>query len=129
MAKVQALRTMDGAIQRASMDEKKPIDDDLVVSSLRKAVKDLKGANEQFEKGGRSDLVKKNNWEIDLLEAYLPQLLEGEKLEALVTEVIASSGATSRKDIGKVMGALKQHPESGRIEFGQVNKIIQSKLD
>lgn len=129
MDKVQALRTIDGSIQKASIDENKEIDDEMVVSTLRKAVKDLNAANEQFEKGGRDDLVEKNNWEIDLLEGYLPQLIQGEALDAIVTEAIQSSGATSKKDMGKVMGKLKQHPDSERMNFGQANKIIQSKLD
>jgi len=122
------LRTNDGAIQRASMDLNKPIDDELVVATLRKAVKNLAAANPEFEKGGRADLIEANLREIALLEKYLPAGLDAAKLEALVTEVIAATGAQSKKEMGKVIGALKQRPEAPLIDFGAVSKLIQAKL-
>ena len=122
------LRTNDGAIQRASMDLNKPIDDDLVLTTLRKAVKNLTAANAEFAKGGRNDLIETNLKEITLLEKYLPKGLDAAKLEALVIETIATSGATTKKEMGKVIGALKQHSDAGLIDFGTVSKLIQSKL-
>jgi len=123
-----ALRTADAAIQRAAIDANKPIDEALVVGTLRKAVKNLADARAEFEKGGRADLVAANTREIALLEKYLPQGLEPAKLEALVAEVIAATGATSRKEMGKVIGALKQRPEASLIDFGAASKLIQAKL-
>ncbi len=123
-----ALRTMDAAIQRAAMDANKPIDEALVVATFRKAVKNLTDARAEFEKGGRADLVAANTAEIAALEKYLPKGLDAAKLDALVTEVIASTGATSKKEMGKVIGALKQRPEAPLIDFGAVSKIVQSKL-
>lgn len=122
------LRTNDGAIQRASMDLNKPIDDELVTATLRKAVKNLAAANIEFEKGGRADLIEANLKEIAILEKYLPKGLDAAKLEALVVETIAATGAQSKKEMGKVIGALKQHPQAGLIDFGVVSKLIQSKL-
>ena len=122
------LRTNDGAIQRASMDLNKPIDDELVIATLRKAVKNLTAANAEFEKGGRADLIEANLKEIAILEKYLPTGLDAAKLEALVVETIAATGAQSKKEMGKVIGALKQHPQAGLIDFGAVSKLIQSKL-
>ncbi len=123
-----ALRTADAAIQRAAMDQNKPIDDALVTATLRKAVKTLTEAKADFEKGGRADLVAANDGEIKLLEKYLPQGLSDAQLDALLAEVIAATGATSRKEMGKVMGALKQHPQAGLIDFGAVSKRLQAKL-
>ena len=123
-----ALRTADAAIQRAAMDQNKPIDDALVTATLRKAVKTLTEAKADFEKGGRADLVVANDGEIKLLEKYLPQGLADAQLDALLAEVIAATGATSRKVMGKVMGALKQHPQAGLIDFGAVSKRFQAKL-
>lgn len=123
-----ALRTADAAIKRIAMDENKDIDDALVTAALRKSVKNLKDAREEFAKGGRADLVAANDAEIQLLEKYLPQGLTPEKLEALVAEVIQATGAQSKKEMGKVMGALKQRPEAGLIDFGAASKLIQSKL-
>lgn len=122
------LRTNDGAIQRAAMDLNKPIDDELVVATLRKAVKNLAAAIVEFEKGGRADLIAANQKEIAIIEKYLPAGLDAAKLEALVTEVIAATGAASKKEMGKVIGALKQRPEAPLIDFGAVSKLIQSKL-
>ncbi|MBW8781600.1 MAG: GatB/YqeY domain-containing protein [Verrucomicrobia bacterium] len=122
------LRTNDGAIQRAAMDLNKPIDDELVIATLRKAVKNLAAANLEFEKGGRADLIAANTAEIRILEKYLPQGLDPVRLEALVTEVIQATGAQSKKEMGKVIGALKQRPEAPLIDFGAVSKLIQSKL-
>lgn len=127
-AKATTLRTMDAAIQRAALDASKPIDEALVVAAVRKAVKNLTDARAEFEKGGRTDLVAANTAEIALLEKYLPAGLDQAKLEALVVEVIAATGATTKKDMGKVMGALKQRPEAGLIDFGAVSKLIQAKL-
>jgi uncharacterized protein len=127
-ATATALRTMDAAIQRASMDTGKPIDEALTIATFRKAVKNLTDALTEFEKGGRADLVAVNTAEINILEKYLPAGLDAAKLDALVTEVIAATGATSKKEMGKVIGALKQRPEAGLIDFGAVSKIIQAKL-
>jgi len=122
------LRTADAGIQRAAMDTNQPIEEVLVLATLRKAVKNLKDANVEFERGARLDLVAANNTEIAILEKYLPQNIEGAQLEALVAAALAETGAQSKKEMGKVIGALKQHPEAGRIDFGAVSKLLQNKL-
>jgi uncharacterized protein len=123
-----SLRTADAAIQRASLDQTKPIDDALVIATLRKTVKNLADAKVEFEKGGRTDLIVANDIEIKLLEKYLPQGLDAAKLEALIVEVIAETGAQSKKEMGKVIGALKKRSEAGLIDFGAASKIVQAKL-
>ena len=127
-ATATALRTMDAAIQRTAMDTSKPIDEALTMATFRKAVKNLTDARTEFEKGGRADLVALNSAEIAILEKFLPAGLDPAKLEALVLEVIAATGATSKKEMGKVIGALKQRPEAGLIDFGAASKVIQAKL-
>jgi uncharacterized protein YqeY len=123
-----SLRTADAAIQRASMDLSKPIDDALVVSTLRKAVKNLADAKVEFERGGRADLVKANETEIGLLEKFLPRGIDGARLDALVADAIRESGAQSRKEMGKVIGALKKTPEAAQIDFAAASKLIQARL-
>jgi len=127
-ATATALRTMDAAIQRASLDASKPIDEPLVLATLRKAVKNLTDARTEFEKGGRADLVAANTAEIAILQKYLPAGLDAAKVDALVAEVIAATGATSKKEMGKVIAALKQRPEAPLLDFGAVSKLIQAKL-
>jgi hypothetical protein len=123
-----ALRTADAAIQRAAMDQNKPIDDALVLATLRKAVKNLTDANAEFAKGGRADLVTANENEIRVIEKYLPPGLDAAQIEALVAAAIAETGAQSRKEMGKVIGALKKRPEAASLDFGAVSKLIQAKL-
>ncbi len=123
-----ALRTADAAIKRAAMDANKDIDDALVIATIRKSVKNLADAKVEFEKGGRADLVAANDAEIKLLEKYLPQGLDAAKVDALIAEAIAETGAQSKKDMGKVIGALKKRPEAGLIDFGSVSKLVQAKL-
>ncbi len=127
-ARATILRTADAAVQRSAMDLNKPIDDALTLATLRKAVKNLTDANVEFAKGGRADLVATNDAEIAILSAYLPAGLDAAKLDALVVETIAATGATTKKEMGKVIGALKQHPDAGLIDFGAVSKLVQSKL-
>src|SRR5476651_2423046 len=95
------LRTNDAAIQRAAMDLNKPIDDALVIATLRKAIKNLNDAKAEFVRGGRADLVEANDAEIKVIEKYLPKGLDSARLEALVAEAIKESGAQSRKEMGK----------------------------
>ncbi|HXN35018.1 MAG TPA: GatB/YqeY domain-containing protein [Opitutaceae bacterium] len=123
-----ALRTADAAIQRASMDLSKPIDDALVIGALRKGVKNLADAKVEFEKGGRADLVAANEAEIRILEKYLPKGIDGAQLDALIAEAIKESGAQSRKEMGKVIGALKKRPEAALIDFAVASRLVQAKL-
>jgi uncharacterized protein len=123
-----ALRTADAAVKRAAMDANKEIDDAMVIATVRKSVKNLADANAEFEKGGRADLVAANAAEMKLLEKYLPQGLDAARVDALIAEAIQETGAQSKKDMGKVIGALKKRPEAGLIDFGAVSKIVQAKL-
>jgi uncharacterized protein YqeY len=127
-ATATALRSADAAVQRASMDLSKPIDDPLVITTMRKGVKNLADARLEFEKGGRADLVAANDTEIKLLEKYLPQGLDAARLDVLIAEAIKESGATSRREMGKVIGLLKQRPEAPLIDFAAASKAVQAKL-
>lgn len=127
-ARAALLRTNDAAIQRAAMDANVPIDDALVVSTLRKVVKTLAAANEEFAKGGRDDLIAANLTEIAVVEGYLPQTLAGAELEAVLTEAVQMTGASGKRDLGKVMAWLKQHARAGDIDLGAAGKALQARL-
>jgi uncharacterized protein YqeY len=127
-ATLMALRTADAGIKRAAMDSNKEIDDPLALVTLRKAVKNLADAKVEFEKGGRADLVAANEAEMRTLEKYLPKGLEGAALEALINAAIQETGAVSKKEMGKVIGALKKLPEAALIDFGVVSRLVQAKL-
>lgn len=127
-ATTTSLRTADAQIKRAALDGNKEIDDALVIATLRKAVKNLADARVEFERGGRPDLVAANTTEIAVLEKYLPKGLDAAKLEAIIAEVLAATGAASKKEMGKVIGALKQRPEAPLIDFAAASKLVQAKL-
>lgn len=127
-ATTMALRTADAAIKRAAMDGNKEIEDGLSLATLRKAVKNLTDANIEFTKGGRADLVAANEVEIKILQKYLPAGLDAAKLDILIAEAIAGTGATTKKEMGRVIGALKAHPDAALIDFGAASKLVQGKL-
>ncbi len=127
-ATIMALRTADAGIKRTAMDTNKEIDDAMVIVTLRKAVKNLTDAKADFERGGRADLVAANEAEIRVLEKYLPKGLDPARVEALIAGAIQETGALSKKDMGKVIGALKKHPDAGLLDFGAVSKLVQARL-
>lgn len=127
-ATTTALRSADAAIKRAAMDANKEVDDAIVIATLRKAVKNLADAKVEFAKGGRPDLVAANEAEVRLLEKYLPRALDPARVEALIAEAVQETGAQSKKDMGRVIAALKQRPEAPLLDFAAVSKAIQAKL-
>lgn len=127
-ATATALRTLDAAIQRAAMDANKAIDDSLAVAALRKAIKNLDDARAEFVRGARADLIAANEAEARTLRKYLPAALDPSKLEALIAQAIQETGAQSKKEMGKVIGALKKLPEAALIDFAAASKLVQSKL-
>lgn len=127
-ATTTALRTADAAIKRAAMDANVEIEEALVISTLRKAVKNLADARTEFAAGGRADLVAANDAEIRVLEKYLPKGLAPERIEALITAAIQETGASGRKDMGKVIGALKKLPEAAQLDFAAVSRQVQARL-
>lgn len=127
-ATTTALRTADAAIKRAAMDANKEHDEAMVIATIRKAVKNLSDAKAEFEKGGRADLVAANDVEIRLLEKYLPEGLAPAQVDALIAAAIQETGAQTKKDMGKVIGALKKLPEASQLDFGAVSKLVQAKL-
>ena len=76
----------------------------------------------------RADLVAANEAEIRILEKYLPKGIEGAQLDALIATAIQETGAQSKKDMGRVIAALKQRPEAAAIDFGAASKLVQVKL-
>jgi uncharacterized protein YqeY len=81
----------------------------------------------QFESGKRADLVAKENAEIEVLQGYLPAQMSAAEIEALITEAIAATGASSLKDMGKVMAAVKPKAQ-GRADMGALSARIKQKL-
>jgi uncharacterized protein len=121
------IRMITAAIKQREVDERITLDDAQVTSVLEKMIKQRKESLAQFQAGNRQDLVDKESGEITLLQAYLPSQLSGAELDALIAEAIASTGASSVKDMGKVMGIIKSKAQ-GRADMGAVGAKINAKL-
>ena len=121
------VRMILAGIKQREVDERVLLDDSQVLAVIDKMVKQRKESIAQFETGGRADLVAKEKAEIALLQEYLPTQLAPAEIEALISAAIAKTGATSIKDMGKVMGALKSEL-AGRADMGAVSARIKQKL-
>ena len=125
--RLAVIRLLQAAIKQREVDERITLDDAQVTSVLEKMIKQRKESVVAFEKGGRADLVAKENAEIAVLQPYLPAQLSESELDALIAEAISSTGAASIKDMGKVMGVVKSKA-AGKADMGAVGARIKAKL-
>jgi uncharacterized protein YqeY len=121
------IRLVLAAIKQREVDERIQLDDTQVLAVLEKMIKQRKESIVQFEAGGRADLVAKEAAEMTLLQAYMPAQMSDAELDALISEAIASTGASSIKDMGKVMGIVKTKAQ-GRADMGAVGARIKARL-
>jgi uncharacterized protein YqeY len=121
------IRMVTAAIKQREVDERITLDDAQVVAVLEKMVKQRKESVVQFEAGNRPDLVARENAEITLLQTYLPKQLSDAELDALIADALAATGATSIKDMGKVMGIIKGQAQ-GQADMAVVGAKIKAKL-
>lgn len=121
------IRMLQAAIKQREVDERIVLDDAAVLAVVEKMVKQRREAITQFEAGGRKDLAAKETWEIDLLKHYLPEPLSEAELTGLIDKAVNATGATSIKDMGKVMAAVKAEA-AGRADMGAVSALIKQRL-
>ncbi|MEK7712207.1 MAG: GatB/YqeY domain-containing protein [Pseudomonadota bacterium] len=126
-ARLSAIRMLWAAIQRREVDERITLDDTQVLSVVEKTVRQSRDAVEQFLKGNRPDLADKENRDIAFWEVYLPAQASDDEVAKLVREAIATTGAASIKDMGKVVGALKPQLQ-GRADMGKVSALVKAQL-
>ena len=117
----------DRDIQARSEGQGDGIADDEILDMLTKMVKQRREAMTLYEKGNRQDLVDKEQSEIDVIQRFLPQQLNEAELEAAVLQAIGELEAASVKDMGRVMGVLKQR-YAGRMDFGKASGLAKAKL-
>src|SRR5579862_8331786 len=114
------IRLVLAAIKQREVDERITLDDGQVLAVLEKMIKQRREAITQFESGGRADLVAKEQAELTVLQTYLPAQLSDSEIDALIAEAFAATGATSMKDMGKVMAAVKSKAQ-GRTDMGALS--------
>ena len=125
--RLATIRLALARIKQREVDERITLDDSQVLAVLEKMIKERKESISQFQAGGRADLVVKESGEVSTLEAYLPARMSDAELDALIAGAIASTGATSAKDMGKVMAVVKSQAQ-GRADMGAVSARVKEKL-
>jgi uncharacterized protein YqeY len=129
--KVGTLRLINSALKDKDIEArglgKAPLNDEEVLALLQKMIKQRNDSIEAYEKAGRADLVAQEQEEKAIIEAYLPQQMDLEEVKAAVKAVIASTGAASVKDMGKVMGELKTK-FAGKMDFSKANGVVKELL-
>ena len=125
--RLSTIRMLQAAIKQREVDERVTLDDAQVLGIIEKMVKQRKESIVHFEQGGRADLADKEKSEIVQLQDYLPAQLGEAEIDAIIREAIASTGATSVKDMGKVMGVVKAKA-AGRADMGAVSARIKTAL-
>ena len=121
------IRMLLAAIQRREVDERIELDDAGVLQAIEKLVKQGQESARQYTDGGRQELADKELAEIELLRHYLPEQFSDTELDALIDQIIAQTGAESIRDMGKVMGAIREHAQ-GRADMGVVGGRVKTKL-
>jgi len=127
-ARLSALRMLKAAFMNKSVEKGHELDDAEAQQVVSTLVKQRRDSIEQFQKGGRQDLVDKETAEIGILESYLPPAADPAIVDAAVTAAIAETGATSPKDIGKVMKAAMAKLTGQSIDGKVVNELVRKKL-
>ena len=125
--RLQTIRLILSAVKQQEVDTRKEQSDDDIIASLTKMQKQRRESISQFDKASRQDLVDKEEQELVIISEYLPAALSDDEIEKLIAEAMAESGASSIKDMGKVMGILKPKL-AGRADMGAVSAKIKTAL-
>jgi uncharacterized protein YqeY len=127
-SRTSTLRMVKAAMMNRQIEKGSELDDDDMQKLLRSLVKQRRDSIEQYEKAGRQELVDKEKAEIDVIEAYLPQAASLDEIEQAVAAAIAETGASSMKDMGKVMKAAQAALAGKNADGRVVSEIVKNKL-
>lgn len=132
-ARLSAIRMILAAVKQRDIDSRvKPgyengISEDEILQLLQSMIKQRRESITMYEKGGRADLVAQETGEIAVIEEFLPRQMSDDEIATAARAVIAETGAASAKEMGKVMGALKQK-YAGQMDFARVSPIVKGLL-
>ncbi len=121
------IRLMLAAIKQQGVDTRTELDDSTILAVLEKMLKQRRESLRQYTDAGRLDLANQEQFEIGIIQDYMPQALAADELDALIQQGIAETGATTMRDMGKVMNWLKPQVQ-GRTDMGQLSGLIKAKL-
>ena len=122
-----ALRLIMAELKRREVDERIELQDQDILVILEKMAKQRRDSLTQYEAAGRSDLAEQEQFELDLIAAYMPEPIGEDELAAMVEAAITTTGASAMADMGKVMAVLKSEVQ-GRADMGQVSRIVKASL-
>lgn len=126
-ARVAALRLINADIQRVEVDERRTLIDEDVIAVLNRMLKQRQDSLGQYEAAGRDDLAAQERYEIAVVREFLPAPLDDAELDRLIDAAVAATGATTMRDMGKVMAELKPHIH-GRADMGAVSGKVKARL-
>ena len=125
--KLGAIRLLTAALKQKEVDERIELTDEMVLAIIEKMLKQRKDSIAQFTTGNRLDLAAKEEFEVGILSAYMPQQLSEADVAEILNGVITETGATSAKDMGKVMNALRPKV-AGRADMGKLSAMVKARL-
>ena len=125
--KLNAIRLLQSSIKQKEVDDRVEIDDTMILNIIEKMLKQRRDSIEAFKKANRDDLVAKEEFEVKLLQTYMPEPLSSEDVEKEIDSAIKAADAKSMKDMGTVMSAVKLKV-SGRANMAEVSQKIKEKL-
>jgi len=125
--RLSVVRLLLAAIKQREVDERLVLSDADIVAVIEKMLKQRRDSITQFQAGGRQDLVDREQYEVKVLGAYMPQQLAEQDIEQAVTAAIAAAGAKSAQDMGKVMSTLKPQL-AGRADMAKVSALVKARL-
>ncbi|WP_227429274.1 GatB/YqeY domain-containing protein [Psychrobacter sp. I-STPA6b] len=125
--KVKVLRNVQAVIKQIEIDKKVELDDAGILDILQKQIKQRQESLKVFTDNGRDDLAQKEQFELDVINEFMPQQMSEEELAALVNEEVATQNASSMQDMGKVMGALKAKT-AGRADPAVISQLVKKAL-
>jgi len=126
-SRVAALRLVNAEIKQVIVDERRSLSDDDILTILNRMLKQRNDSLGQFESAGREDLASQERFEIELIKTFMPEPLSEEAVEAIIERVIESTGASSMRDMGQVMGLVKAEV-STRADMGLVSGKVKARL-
>lgn len=126
--KLAVMKMVRGAIQLEELNKKKELTDDEVITIIAKQIKTRKESIVEFEKGNRQDLIEQTNFEIKVLEEYMPEQMSETEINKVIDEVFAKINPAGPSDMGKIMGMISPILK-GKADLGLVNKLIKEKLN
>jgi uncharacterized protein len=127
-ARLSTLRMMKAAVRNKEIDARQELEDAQVIQVFLSMIKQRKDSIEQFTTGGRLDLVEKESAEIKVIEEYLPSAVTEEEIKTAVDAVIAETGVTSIKEMGKVMKACMARFAGRPVDGGKVSELVKARL-